>query len=332
MENGFNRIEFTKVDQITINQQLNLAGHGSLIIGNPTAGSNTLLNANIIAPNSEVTFGSLVTTISDNVTVSTAGRFTNDKPGISGALIHEVAKNGGNINLGITSFGNNVTLDSSAGAAVDFLGNLQTGSAGNISFGTYDALPNNLSLRSFGFDHGGELSITFGDTSFKRDLFVASNQAQDDNDISLAGDFFHQGGFSKYKIQAFNVAIGDNQASDQTIYTSMQNWRINSGFKNLASGQSMSNVASPVTMADYNRQAASFWFESPTMTTEGIVDNLGTVTLASNTILMTDIGGKVTLRAGNQVNVLGDISAPGGQIDFSINEGNAEIAEIAVLL
>jgi filamentous hemagglutinin family protein len=328
LENGFNRIDFSKVDQITINQQLNLASHGSLIIGNPTSGTNTRLNANIIAPNSKVTFDSLATTISDNVTVSTAGRFTNDMPGVSGALTHEVAKNGGNITLGITSFGNNVTLDSSAGAAVDFLGNFQTGTPGNISFGTYDALPDNLSLRSFGFDIGGQLSIAFGDASFKRDLFVGSNLAQDDNDISIAGNFFHQGGFSKYKMQAFNVVIGNNQASDQTIYTSMQNWRINSGYKNLASGQSIGNVASPVTMPDYIRQASSLWFESPTLPDEGIVDNLGKVTLSSNTILTTDIGGKVTMRAGKQVNVLGDISAPGGQIDLSINDVNAVIDEI----
>lgn len=329
LQNGFNRIDLSKVDQVSINQPLNLASHGSLSVGNLGAGTSTRLNANINAPNSSVSFQSQLTTIANNVTVSTAGRFTNDKAGVRGALTQEVAKDGGNITLGISSFGNNVTLDSSAGAAVDFAGHFEAGSPGNIAFATYDALPNSLSLRSFGFDHGGELTIGFGDTAFKRNLFVASTQAQGSNDIALASDFFRQGGFSAYKIQAFNLTIGNNQAADQTLYTSQQNWRMNSGFLNLASDQAMTNVATPVALPNFSRQASSLWFESPTMTTEGIVENLGTVTLASNTTLMTDVGGKVTMRAGKQVNVLGDISAPAGQIDLSINDVNADIAELA---
>lgn len=69
------------------------------------------------------------------------------------------------------------------------LGNLQTGLAGNITFSTYDTLPDNLNLRSFGFNRGGELSITFGDNAFKRNLFVGSNLAQESGGIDLQSDF-----------------------------------------------------------------------------------------------------------------------------------------------
>jgi filamentous hemagglutinin len=328
LSNGFNRIDLSKADQVTINQDLNLASYGTLNIGNPTANAITRLNANIIAPNSDVSLQSLATEVADNVTISTAGGFTNDRPGVRGSLSTAVAKNGGNILLGNTTFGDNVTLDASAGAAVNFLGNLQTGLAGNITFSTYNALPDNLNLRSFGFNRGGELSITFGDNAIKRNLFVGSNLAQEAGDIGLQTDFFREGGFSKYQLKAFNVTIGDSQAPDQTLYTSMQNWRMNSGFLNLSGTQSMGNVATPVTLPSFSRQASALWFESPTSPIEESVANLGTVTLAENTTLRTDIGGSVTMRAGKQVNVLGDISAPSGQIDLSINDINPDIDEL----
>jgi filamentous hemagglutinin len=328
LSNGFNRIDLSKADQVTINQDLNLASYGTLNIGNPTANAITRLNANIIAPNSNVSLQSLATEVADNVTISTAGRFTNDRPGVRGSLSTVVAKNGGNILLGNTTFGDNVTLDASAGAAVNFLGNLQTGLAGNITFSTYDALPDNLNLRSFGFNRGGELSITFGDNAIKRNLFVGSNLAQEAGDIGLQTDFFREGGFSKYQLKAFNVTIGDSQAPDQTLYTSMQNWRMNSGFLNLSGTQSMGNVATPVTLPSFSRQASALWFESPTSPIEESVTNLGTVTLAENTTLRTDIGGSVTMRAGKQVNVLGDIDTPSGTIELSINDVNADIDEL----
>ncbi len=327
LDNGFNRIDFSKVDQITINQQINLNAHGSLVIGTPISGTVANLNANINAPNSNLTLQSFKTNISDNVVISTAGRFTNDRPGVAGRFTEQLARDGGNITLGDTSFGQNVKLDASAGASVDYLGHFEGGHAGNISFKTYDALPENLILQSYGFDRGGDLSIVFGDTAFKRDLYVASNLAQSPTDISLSAEFFSQGGFAKYKVQAFNVNIGDNQGTDQTLYSKMQNWTMQSGFAN-SSGQAMTGVAKVSSLPNFTRQASSLWFESPTSPSEESAFNLGVVTLASNTTLLTDIGGGVTLRAGKQVNVLGSINTPSGNIDLSINDVNSDVAEL----
>lgn len=327
LDNGFNRIDFSKVDQITINQKLNIASHGNLLLGAGNPATETRLNANIYAPNSDLNLQSFKTIIADNVTISTAGKFTNDSALVSGKFSQVFSRNGGNILLGDTSFGENVILDASAGASVDFLGHFEKGTAGNISFKTYNALPQNLVLQSYGFDRGGELSITFGDTAFKRNLLVASNLAQGPDDIRLDAKFFSQGGFSKYKMQAFNVLIGDNQDSEQKLYTNMQNWQMNAGFVN-AKSQSMSGVARMVMLPTFTRQASSLWFESPTSATEESSANLGDVTLASNTTLSTDIGGSITLRAGRQVNVLGDIKTPSGNIDLSINDVNSDIAEL----
>lgn len=52
----------------------------------------------------------------------------------------------------------------------------------------------------------------------------------------------------------------------------------------------MRDVATPLTLPSFSRQASSFWFESPTDPTEGSVANLGTVNLAENTTLRTDFG------------------------------------------
>jgi len=320
---GFNRIDFTKMDDLTINTALTLDSHGSLILGNPSANTVTRLNANLVAPASNIKFQSQTTRINDNVSVSTAGIFTNDRPFIPGALTREVAANGGHITAGVVQFGQNVSLDASAGAWVDALGGWHQGRAGNIAFATFDALPNNLQLQSYGFQQGGQLSITFGDFAIKRNLFVASSHTLGSEDIAIDRGFLQQGGFSDYALRAFNVTIGGSGEPNQTLYASQQNWRMHSGFLNEAGGQPMSVVARPVTLPDFSRQAASLRFESPSpLPEQGSINDLGNVTLAANTTLRTDRGGNVSLQAGKQVNVLGDIVAPSGNITLRINDGD----------
>jgi filamentous hemagglutinin len=323
LANGFNRIDFTKVDDLTVNTALKLDSHGSLTLGNAGTDTVTRLNANITAPTSDIHFQSLTTQIADNVTVSTAGVFTNDKAGIAGALTREVAADGGSITAGLMQFGNNVKLDASAGAWVDSLGKFHTGEAGDIHFVSNQNLPSNLTLQSYGFTDGGKLSVQFGDT-FQSNLNVATAHLTGQNDFTVGADFFKRGGFSEYALSAYNVNIGHGSETAQEIYVTAQNWKMNSGFLNMAGGQVMSVVAKPIMLPDYNRNAVSFSF-----TSNRTGDALGSVTLAENTTIRTDRGGSVSLSAGKQVNVLGDIVTPSGTINLKINDEDAFLPDDA---
>lgn len=322
LANGFNDIDLTKVTKLDINTQLNLNPHAKMVLSNSGAGTITNINANIFAPNSDLFLQALRTNVANNVTISTAGIFTNDSPRIVGALTREVAADGGNITAGLLSLGTNVTLDASAAAWVDNKGVLHKGEAGDISFKSNQNIDNSIRLQSYGFDHGGRLAINFINVSEQGNelastLNIANNLA---GDFTVNKDFFNKGGFSEFALSAFNVNIGEQGAPLQQVYGVAQNWYINSGYLNQVGGQSMSKVAKTIVQADYLREAVSLDF-----TANRVGDNLGTLNLAENTTLRTDRGGSVSLSAGKQVSVLGDITTPSGDISIRINDIDTEL-------
>ncbi|WP_047533415.1 filamentous haemagglutinin family protein [Methylotenera sp. N17] len=322
LANGFNDVDLSKVTQLTVNTQLNINPHGQLILGNSGVGTITNINASIYAPNSDILLQSLRTNIADNVTLSTAGIFTNDRPVIAGAQTREVAADGGNITAGLLSLGKNVTLDASAGAWVDSAGTLHTGEAGDISFKSNQNIDSSIRLQSYGFDHGGRLAINFinvdaQDGELAATLNIANNLS---GDFTVNNGFFSQGGFSEYALSAHQVNIGAAGGTAQQVYGVAQNWQINAGYLNQSGGQAISAMAKPVVQADYLREAVSLDF-----TANRVGNDLGTLTLAENTTLRTDRGGSVSLSAGKQVNVLGDITTPSGHINIRINDKDIEL-------
>lgn len=337
--NGFNQIDFSKVTELTVNTQLNIQPHGQVTFGNSGAGTVTNINASIYAPSTDILLQSQRTNLADNITISTAGLFTNDRPVISGALTREVAADGGNITTGkikeedgenepldaasgVIFFGKNVTLDASAGAWVDSGGNLHAGEAGDISFKTSQNIDSTTRLQSYGFDHGGRLAINFTNLTAEggqlaATLNIANNLA---GDFTVHNDFFSKGGFSQFDLSAFNVNIGAQGAPAQQVYGLAQNWRMNPGYLNQSGGQAIAALAKPIVQADHLREAVSLDFSA-----NRVGDSLGTLTLAENTTLRTDRGGSISLSAGKQVNVLGDITTPSGHINIRINDKDPDL-------
>lgn len=333
LANGFNHIDFSKVTELTVNTQLNLQPHGQVIFGNSSVGTITNINASMYAPSSDILLRSSRTYLADNITISTAGLFTNDRPVIPGALTREVAADGGNIttgkidedgenesldaSAGVVVLGKNVTLDASAGAWVDSGGTLHSGEAGDISLKVNQNIDSTTRLQSYGFDHGGRLAINFVNlTSEGGELAATLNIANSlAGDFTVHNDFFSKGGFSQFDLSAFNVNIGAQGAPAQQVYGLAQNWRINPGYLNQSGGQAIAALAKPIVQADHLREAVSLDF-----TAKRVGDSLGTLTLAENTTLRTDRGGSVSLSAGKQVNVLGDITTPSGHINIRIND------------
>lgn len=302
---GFNKINLTKVEKLVVNQTIALKPKGELKLNQNLASSQTNINANIFAPSSNVILSGN-TTVANGVTISTAGLFTNDTPGAISALSQPAAVDGGTIttNGGVLTIGDNVTLDASAGAWLNHAGELQKGKAGDISF-TMVSQGANTTLQSYGFDKGGILSV-----GFNQSLNIAGNPNARTSDVDLSAEFFNLAGFSAYHLSTNgNLQIGDG--SNQEIYATGSTWFISPNIKNLTSG-SIASVAKPMLQPTETRAPVSLEF------TASNID--GILTLAENTTLRTDRGGEVSLAAGRQVNVLGDIVTPSGTINIKIND------------
>lgn len=323
INNGFNKVNLTKVTKLTVNEALSIQPNGALSLG-----LSNQINADIVAPSSNITASSIsTTTVADNVRISTAGTFTNDMPGIDKQYAAESAINGGavagkdagGIQLGVLTLGKNTVLDASAGAHVTNKGALQTGAAGNIDFISNGNIDDSVTLQAYGFDHGGKLAVNFD----QQQVNIASGAHAGTADINIASEFFNKGGFSEYKIAGLSLNIGDttNSSPAQEIYAAAQTWQMNAGYVNQAGGQAMSALTSTVVLPEHIRQAVSLNFSA---------DKLGGVlTLAENTTLRTDNGGHVSLSAGKQVNVLGDITTPSGNIDIHINDDDVTLPQDA---
>ena len=315
---GFNDVDLTLVNKLTLNDAIQLNPNGALVIG-----GSANINANIIAPGSDIKLGvlpSAVTTVADGVTISSAGTFTNDRVGVAGQYSSPAAINGGGIEAGLTNLGKNVTLDASAGAWVDNKGILHEGDAGNIKFTTSKVIDDSVKLQAYGFKQNGELAVAFVTPRGlnEQTINIGGNPNASVTDIDLGLGFFSRGAFSKYEISAFNINLGNSSGAQQQLYAQANTWRMNSGFTNAAGGQPMSLVASPFLQPETTRAPVSLSFSASKLG--------GTLTLAENTTIRTDRGGSVSLAAGKQVNVLGDIVTPSGSIDIKISDKDGTLA------
>lgn len=331
LKNGFNRLTLAG----EINTPLNVNPNGAVTVagyqtqvGGTTQNTASQINQNIIAPGSKITITG--TNIGNNVTISSAGVFNNDSLAGVNQPANTAASNAIATIAGSISFtgntvaqstqaqlGENTLFDASAGAWLDTKNKLNAGKASNISVTVYDELKTSNRLRAYGFNTGGSLTVTAGqnpDTNaLAQDQFknVQIGGTPKAGYFNLAADLFSTGGFSSYAINSPIVSgefnIGDGSALD--IVSQASTWRLNDNYKGLASGSSMVAVASPVLVPDYLRKGNSLKFNLSTAGQSTAVMNL-----AENTSIKTDAGGKVTLNGNYDVNVLGNITAPAGEI------------------
>jgi filamentous hemagglutinin len=322
LRQGFNHINFTDVLVLNVNTALNLDPKGEIAMG--VLGGTVNINNDIIARGSNVALNAQVTNIADNVTISTAGNFVNNRTGVRGAMTQQTVENAGDIKIGLATFGKGVKLDASAGAYVDNKGALHTGQAGDIGFSTESQLPGDLSLSAYGFDKGGELNIQFAPGRQYNLHIGAPGVNADSSNFTLANSFFSQGGFSKYHLGAFNIHVGANNAGSSLVYGVAQTLQMMSGYDMLSSTDNIFGLTRLITQPDYLRQAVSFDFAT-------FVANsaLGVLTVHENAHIKTDAGGSVQLAAEKQLNVLGDVTAKGGNIALKINDVDATLAEDA---
>ncbi len=305
------------------------------VIGQPD-GKLTLLsyapvaiNADITLPSGELTVQGDGVRVGENVRISTAGLFTNDEPGVAGALAAPVAPDGGDIRITSKDIaGDTITpltlgagsrFDASAGAWLDAVGKFNQGKAGNISLpGVSGVEPGQF--QSFGFDKGGSLTL-----GILADVNIGGGPGATPHTQWLPESFFSTGGFSAFSVTASsgtgNFLASEIADPDLTVVAGtvlqpqMQTLVRLADVDLLPSGTSMSDVAQPELLPAARR--------TPVSLSLAAFDELK---IADNAIIRLDApgyglgttGGTISLNSQRQLSILGDLVAPAGTINATV--------------
>lgn len=311
---GFDDLDL-KGGQITVDTAVRTSPKGSVKLA---GGGGVAINADIVAPGGSIDIAGGEVRVANGVTLSTAGLWTNDTPGLGGAQTAPIALDGGNISLTGTvaganalALGENTLLDAGAGAWLASGGKLKGGKGGNITLGGLTGLVEGQ-VQSYGFSKGGELTL-----STLQDVQAGGQQPVAASALWLPESFFGQGGFSKYTVNASaadaDLLIGDAGGGSTVIHPQMQTLRARSGFAVLASGNPIQQVAEPALPPDHLRSPASMSFTSG----DDLVVFTG-ATLRTDNPSFAGNKGSISLAAGGQMTIAGNLIAPGGNLSATI--------------
>lgn len=330
LANGVNRVDIAATGQVNLNADLSLQPAGSLSVQG-SGGVN--VNQDIRLPSGTVTLSASQNAdvrVADNVSINVAGLYTNDLPGVPGAMTGKVALNGGTItvNNGLR-MGQGATMDASSGAWVTNKGQLNAGHGGDISVTMADNKIGAGSFSSYGMmvdgrqTQGGHLTVKLqGEqaTGVVDHIQLGGINPQQENTLWLSEGFFQQGGFSDYTVSNADrlngdVMIGDQANSLVTIHPEQHSRVLGSSARMAQSGSDLSTLVSKTSLAGSMRTPASLAVVAG--------DDL---TLQSNASIVTDTPasqsgprGNVSLTSKGQMTILGDITAPGGDIKLAID-------------
>ncbi|WP_292780460.1 filamentous haemagglutinin family protein [Methylophilus sp. UBA6697] len=355
LANGVNHVVIKATGQVNLNTDLNMQANGSLhVLG--SGGVN--VNNDIRLPSGTVALSasqSADVNVANNVKIDVAGLFTNDLPGVNGAMLGKVALNGGNITVGsivvhkdtgdiitddsitqdtITLYsglhmGQGASMDASSGAWLNQRGQLTAGHGGDITVTMADNKIGAGSFNSYGMmvdgqqTQGGHLTVKLqGEqaTGVVDHIQLGGINPQQENTLWLSEGFFQQGGFSNYTISNADrlngdVIIGDQANSLVTIRPEQHSRVLGSAARVAQSGSDLNALVRKTSLAGSMRTPASM-----------VVVAGDDLTLQSNASIVMDTPasqsgprGNVSLTSKGQMTILGDITAPGGDIKLAID-------------
>lgn len=330
LANGVNRLDIASSGQVNLNAEMQLQANGSFSVQG-SGGVN--VNQDIRLPSGSVTLGASQNAdvvVANNVNINVSGLYTNDIPGVPGAMNGKIGLNGGNItvNNGLR-LGQGARMDASSGAWFNQLGQAVAGKGGDINVTLADNLVTDGTFSSYGMlingqqTLGGHLTVNLQgeqSTGLVENIQLGGANPQKNDTLWLSENFFKQGGFSQFTVsnaQRWNgdVLIGDQANSAVNITPEQHARTLTSAAKVAQSGSELSGLVDTTSMAGRLR--------SPTSLEVKAGDDL---TMQSNTSIVTDAPtsktgprGNVTLTSNGQMTILGDITAPGADINLSIS-------------
>lgn len=310
---GFTQVKVDGVSPIVVDSAITTAPDSTLTL---TAGQ-IQVNADIIAPSGNVTIGGGAVQVADGVRVSTAGMYTNDRPGMPGALTAPVAKDAGNILISGKASGNTLTvslgdgsvLDASAGAWMSDKGKVAFGSAGNITLEGIDAIDNGQ-VRAYGPTKGGTLTL-----ETMKGVQIGGHDPANAGTFWLSESFFNEGGFSKFVVNASALGADLMVANGAQVHPEMQTLALGPGLGVAPSGTPSNVVFRTELLPAEQRTPVSI---SLTANDQLTIGENATVRLDGPGYGISSKG-SISLVSGGRLTILGDLIAPAGTISARIN-------------
>ena len=216
-------------------------------------------------------------------------------------------------------------IDVSGGATVSTAGAVKGTNAGSITLES-NVLRNaseNASLMHIGADLKGRSLVGGGTLALRgadQVLLAAQPTPRGVKDgtalgaLVLSDEFFRNGAFTKYDIQA----AGSLQVQPGAVISpKASNWILTASASHMASGTDLSAFMDQGQLPDAQRKAVSV---SLGAVTPFGANPAGDLSVGAGAVIRTDPLATVTLAAGLNLDVEGQIHAPGGNVNLSLRE------------
>ncbi|WP_408597692.1 filamentous haemagglutinin family protein [Limnohabitans sp.] len=338
-QKGFRSFGWTVPGDLRVTQALNLPPVSSLTLAAPLG--SLYWDAGLSSAGGKVTASALYNLyVANNTRFDLAGSYLNDavtlqtQAGAALATLQPYAIQGGSLNLSAHDLqvGRGVSVDVSGGAWLNATNKLTAGAAGSISWkaqpdqSTLDtrlALGPDVVLSGYGLKAGGTLSLT------GRNVFVGqpAQGLADSADLVLTPEWLNQGGFGSVNL----TANGNLTVVDGTQWQlQARNWRLPYDLWNQPATARMAAVATVDTLpladslSSWVRPGMSLSLAATSKDLSGD-EALGRVRLGVDARVSLDPGldaarpSTVTFNGQHQVEVLGQVQVPGGQVNLYLD-------------
>ncbi len=312
-------------------------------------GSNITMAGTIITHAGEVvlmatpqTVGVANLTIGENALIDTSGQWINDvrfdgstAPGVP------IYKDGGNISLsadGDVVIGAGALLNASGGAWLDAAFDIHAGEGGDIALtarfnSTGDTSTVTLAgeLQSYAMYRGGELAIESASIIVNDDPLAMQLPEQ----LAINRRFFNSGGFSKYsltanvgeliidadiQLQALNLVVAADGAQVQDSAHIDSN-----SILAAPTGTDFLSLAQITTLPGSLRNPVDLALSLDQLQT----DSTNLLVISPTASIVADTGAELELVSDTSIHLLGDITAPGGNISFATVTPSTETGYLA---
>ncbi|MDO8450817.1 MAG: filamentous hemagglutinin family protein [Rhodoferax sp.] len=260
-------------------------------------------------PNNAFVLEAADVVVAPGVTLSTAGKWVNERVGFDDPARRSAVIDGGSVTLsaiGDTVLGSGSTVDVSGGAWLQQDGTLKYGSGGSATVVANETLKTdgplagrvelNGRLLGFGFEGGGTLNLSSGSVQIGGQPTGASNA------LFLQPEWFSTGGFENITITGRE---GVTLADGAVLAPQLRSRELNPGFAVQTSGTDVASMASLRVLPPDERSPVN-------LTLVADSNLLGDVTLGTGSRTVLDTGGSLTLNAAHQVSILGSVQAHAG--------------------
>ena len=273
--------------------------------------------------------------------LNAAGAWVNDNPAITPApATAPLAINGGVISIsardGNVVLAPGALLDVSSGAQLTSGGTFLPGSAGKISIASSSpdfSVPTELSLgatlRGFGFQNGGTLSISASAFCITSD---AACTASVPGEISLVPGFFSSGGFANY---ALDANFGTFELTPGVLQPVQKNFLADTALSSQPSAASVFPLVSIGELPAIQRSPVNLSFSSeyvPPFGTDATPETFATapnLVLDAGSSIVLDPLARLTLTSNTRILDDALIRSPGGAVSMTVTAGLAEPQFIA---